>query len=130
VGYEGVCCKLSDSTKNEIIVRMKNNSLPGCTPLIVTGTDENLNQDSLDEVEAISDANKDIRNNILQLFYLDDLTEEQLEFSDNYGFKFVDGKDKSRQYTFSYNRVVILFLSNKYQIIIENRLRDICWFNK
>ena len=128
-GYEGICFKLIDSTINEIKVRMKNYSVPGCD-LIVTEAEDKFHQDNLDEVEAISDANKDIENNILQLFYRDELTEEQLEFASNYGFRFVDGKDKTRQYTYGYNRVVLYFLSNKHQIIIENRLKDICWFNK
>lgn len=128
-GYEGVCFKLIDSTINEIIIRMKNYSVPDCD-LIVTEAEDKFHQDNLDEVEAISDANKDIENNILQLFYRDELTEEQLEFASNYGFNFVDGKDKTWQYTYGYNRVVLYFLSNKHQIIIENRLKDICWFNK
>ncbi len=128
-GYEGVCFKLIDSTISEIIVRMKNYSVHDCD-LIVTEAEDKFHQDNLDEVEAISDANKDIENNILQLFYRDELTEEQLEFANNYGFKFVDGKDKTWQYTYGYNRVVLYFLSNQHQIIIENRLKDICWFNK
>jgi hypothetical protein len=129
VGYEGICCKIIDSTTSNIIVRMISNTSPICIFNIIEQGYHSDNIDS-DLKNGALDANNDIEHNTLQLFYREELTEEQLEFANNYGFKFVDGKDKTREYTFSYNRVILIFLSNKHQIIIEHRLRNICWFNK
>ena len=122
VGYEYLCFRINDDTDN-IIVKLKIYISRNLGLLVYSPEVDSL------EKAGSSDAEDDLDEDIIQLFYDTAPTEEQIAFTQKYEFKFTDGKNKRIDYRDSYNEVVLDFLSDKYNLNIRKELRDICWLN-
>jgi predicted peptidase len=123
IGYENFCFRIKDNTIDNVTVRLKmyiplNIGFQVYSPFV----------DSLQKTGK-SDAENDLEEDIVQLLCETTPTEDQKVFAQKYSFMFSDGKDKTIDYRGSYNKVVLDFLSDKYDVNIRKELDDICWIN-
>ena len=122
-GYSGVCFKLNSESIDSIVVRLKYR-----IDLLMSSTYPALNDDSLKNLAEI-DANSDLNEGEIFLYFSAELTEDQIVYSKNHSFVFREWKSGYSPYKHFYNEIVINYLSDKFGTDISRELREICWRN-
>ena len=123
LGYDFVCFKLNDKSIDSIVVRLKLDINIGHG--IVTDT---FNIDSLLQI-ARHNAQFDLNNGDIHLFTLIAPLEEQQFFAKDHSFVFEIWEGKNLIYKESYNKIILEYLSKKFDKNIEEELRKLCWRN-
>jgi hypothetical protein len=122
VGYDFICFKLNDKSIDSIVVRLKLDINIGC------GFLDTFNYDSLFQA-AKNNAQFDLNNDEFTLYTLIVPSEEQQLFAQNHSFMFEIWEGKNLSYKESYNKIILDYLSKKFDKNIEEELRKICWRN-
>ncbi len=122
--YSSVCFKLDSEKIDSIVVRLKFR-----LDHIMGSFYPTISDDSL-KIMAEFDANNDINEGEVFLYFSTELTEEQFIFSKNHLFTFKEWRKGGYSvYKTYYNEVVLNYLSKKFKTDIRQTLSEICWRN-
>jgi hypothetical protein len=126
VGYYPACFKLINDSIDSIKVELKTDLNIGCDFLPQDDSTKRTTDSLIHKSE--SDARLDISHGDIYLFTKVPPTNEQILFAENYSFSFIIWNELY-YYREIYNKVVLDYLSEKFNLNIEEELRRICWRN-
>ena len=122
VGYDPLCFKLENDKIDKITARIIFNIIVGDFDIYP------YDRDSLWRA-AEKDAELDLEKGIVKIIYNQDPSEEQLDFAKNHAFSFSIDQYIVPDYFMFYNKVVLEYLSKKFNTDITEELKMRCWRN-